>query len=113
MSDLDTTLAALADPTRRRVVDLLRERPRRAGELAEALDASAPAMSRHLKVLRQGGLVEEEHSGEDARVRVYRLQKRPFHQLSGWVREVESFWGAELAAFKAHAERTRGRSRGR
>ena len=49
---LDATLAAIADPTRRRVVDLLRERPRRAGELASAFRVSPPAMSRHLRVLR-------------------------------------------------------------
>ena len=74
---LDATLAALADPTRRRVVELLRERPRRAGELAEAFGVSAPAMSRHLRVLRTRGLVEEERVDEDARVRVYRLRREP------------------------------------
>ena len=58
--DLDRTLAALADPRRRRVVDLLRERPRRAGELAEAMRISFPAMSRHLKTLRHSGLVAED-----------------------------------------------------
>ena len=61
---LGRTLSALADPTRRRVVELLRERPRRAGELAAAFDASAPAMSRHLRVLRTRGLVEEERDAE-------------------------------------------------
>ena len=55
---LDRTLAALADPARRRVVDLLRERPRRAGELAAALSMSPSVMSRHLKVLRDSDLVE-------------------------------------------------------
>ena len=54
---LDTTLSALADPTRRRVVDLLRVRPRRAGELVAAFDVSAPAISRHLRLLRSGGLI--------------------------------------------------------
>ena len=58
--NLDSTLAALADPTRRRVVDLLRERPHRAGELALGCATSAPAMSRHLRVLRASGLVEVE-----------------------------------------------------
>lgn len=108
---LDLTLLALADPTRRRVVDLLRERPRRAGELAAAFGASAPAMSRHLKVLRQRGLVEEERSEDDARCRVYRLRPEPFRDLSAWLEEIESFWADQLDAFKAHAEKSGGRKR--
>ena len=72
---LDATLAALADPSRRRVVELLGARPHRAGELAEALGLSAPAMSRHLKALKQSGLVEEAHPDFDARVRVYALKR--------------------------------------
>lgn len=108
MSELDRTLAALADPTRRRVVDLLRAGERRAGELAEELAMSAPAMSRHLRILRTSGLVEESHDGEDARVRMYRLRQRPFSQMREWLDEIERFWAGELAAFKQHAERTRG-----
>jgi len=106
---VDETLAALADPTRRRVVDLLRQRPRRAGELASAFRVSPPAMSRHLRVLRMRGLVEEARSEDDARVRVYRLRPERFRQLSAWLQEVEAFWTDQLAAFKAHAERDRGR----
>ena len=108
MSEIDRTLAALADPTRRQVVDLLRTGERRAGELADQLGMSPPAMSRHLRILRTSGLVEESHDGEDARVRMYRLRQRPFSQMREWVEEVESFWAGELAAFKQHAERTRG-----
>ena len=104
---LDATLAALADPTRRRVVELLRERPRRAGELAEAFGVSAPAMSRHLRVLRTRGLVEEERVDEDARVRVYRLRREPFDALSLWLRELESFWSEQLESFGAHVARRR------
>ena len=59
--DLDRTLAALADPQRRRAIELLGERPLASGELARALELSAPAMSRHLRVLRESGLVEEAH----------------------------------------------------
>jgi DNA-binding transcriptional ArsR family regulator len=105
---LDRTLAALADPTRRGVVDLLRKRPRRAGELAAAFDMSPPAMSRHLRLLRKTGLVEEEELEEDARVRVYRLKRSPFSALRHWVDEVEQFWGGQLTAFKEHTEKTRG-----
>lgn len=106
---LDDTLSALADPTRRRVVDLLRRRPRRAGELAAASKVSPPAMSRHLRVLRTHGLIEEQRVEDDARVRVYRLCQEPFRDLQAWLSRVEGFWTEQLGAFKAHAERTRGR----
>jgi DNA-binding transcriptional ArsR family regulator len=68
--DLDRTLAALADPHRRRVIELLRERPRRAGELADAVGLNSPALSRHLRTLKAGGLIEEAHPAFDARVRI-------------------------------------------
>jgi DNA-binding transcriptional ArsR family regulator len=103
---LDRTLAALADPTRRRVVELLRKQPRRAGELADAFGMSPPAMSRHLRVLRTRGLVEEAREEDgDARCRVYRLRPEPFRDLASWLAEVEAFWGDQLGAFKQHAER--------
>ncbi|HEX7527590.1 MAG TPA: metalloregulator ArsR/SmtB family transcription factor [Thermoanaerobaculia bacterium] len=105
MSDLDRTLTALADPTRRGVVELLRKRPRRAGELAESLGLSPPAMSRHLRVLRTTGLVDETSLGEDARVRIYRLRPAPFNALRHWLDEVESFWSLELEGFRRHAGR--------
>ncbi|MCE9670724.1 metalloregulator ArsR/SmtB family transcription factor [Myxococcus stipitatus] len=105
---LDDTFSALADPTRRGVIDLLRKRPRRAGELAAAFDMTPPAMSRHLRVLRQTGLVEEEAVEDDARVKLYRLRPEPFSALRAWLDEVESFWGDQLDAFREHAER-RGR----
>ena len=111
---LDRTFSALADPTRRGVIELLRERPRRAGELAEACGASAPAMSRHLRVLRTRGLVAEEGVDDDARVRVYRLRREPFDALSLWLRELESFWSEQLESFGAHVARRKaeaGRSR--
>jgi DNA-binding transcriptional ArsR family regulator len=71
-------------------------------------------MSRHLRVLRTTGLVEEAHGGEaeaDARVRVYRLRPERFDSLRAWVADVESFWTLELAAFKRHAERAGRRKR--
>jgi DNA-binding transcriptional ArsR family regulator len=105
MKELDDTLSALADPTRRQVVDLLRTRPHRAGELAAATEMSAPAMSRHLRVLRATGLVEAGGVEDDARLRVYRLRHEPFVALQAWLDQVEAFWGEQLGAFKAHAER--------
>ena len=109
VDDLDATLAALADPTRRHVIDLLRERPRRAGELAADCAMSNPAMSRHLRVLRASGLVEvaAEPADHDARVRVYQLRSEPFVALQAWLDQVQAFWAGQLDAFKAHVERTR------
>jgi DNA-binding transcriptional ArsR family regulator len=102
--DLDSTLAALAEPTRRRVVELLRERPLRAGDIAGAFGVSPPAMSRHLRVLRKSGLVEEEELPDDARVRVYRLRAEPFRALEAWIEKMAAFWQNRLDLFKAHAE---------
>ena len=105
--DLDRVLTGLAEPTRRRIVDHLRRGPRRAGELAAACRTSMPAMSRHLRVLRRCGLVEGGGVDHDARVRLYRLRPEPFRNLRAWLEHVEAFWSGQLAAFKAHAERTR------
>ena len=101
MKRLDSTLSALADPTRRQVVDLLRERPRRAGELAVRAGTSAPAMSRHLRVLRSTGLVDAGLADDDGRARVYRLRPERLREVQRWL---DSFWGGQLDAFKAHAE---------
>ena len=110
---IDQTFLALADPTRRGVVRLLREGPRRAGELASELAMSRPAMTRHLRLLRETGLVEEEGLPEDGRVRVFRLRREPFADLRGWLDEIEAYWDLQLDSFKRHAERTRGRKWGR
>jgi DNA-binding transcriptional ArsR family regulator len=108
-ADLDATLTALADPARRAVVDLLQREPRCSSALAAALALSRPAMSRHLRVLRQAGVVEETGLEADARVRVYQLRREPFAKLRDWLDEVEGFWGEQLDAFKRHAEsRNRG-----
>ncbi len=104
---LDQTLAALADPHRRRVIDLLREHPRPAGELAEAAGLSPPAMSRHLKTLRTSGLVEEARDELDSRVRIYRLRHEAMDDLKAWLAETEAMWVRQLAAFKAHLKKTK------
>ena len=108
---LDETFEALADASRRGVIDLLRKEPRRAGELADALGLSRPAMSKHLRVLRTSGLIEPASDEADARAKVYRLRPERFSALREWLEDVERFWTLELAAFKAHAERTRGKPR--
>jgi DNA-binding transcriptional ArsR family regulator len=111
--DIDRTLSALADPTRRAVIEKLRQGPRRASDLAESIGASNPAMSRHLRVLRTAGLVEikDQTARGDARERWFGLSQAPFEQLRGWLEEVEQFWSVQLASFKKHVERTRGRKR--
>lgn len=108
--DLHATLSALADPTRRAIVDLVRRRPQRPSEVADALALSRPALSRHLRVLRRAGLIDQRTAADDARARVIRLRRRPFDALRRWLDEVESFWGDQLGAFKAHVE---GRPRAR
>ncbi len=102
---LDRTLAALADPHRRRAVELLGQRPRRAGELADELGLPAPAMSRHLRELKQSGLVEETHPEFDARVRIYALKEGAMRDLKRWLEETEAHWVRQLSALKAHVEK--------
>jgi DNA-binding transcriptional ArsR family regulator len=106
---VQSTLVALADDTRRAVVDLLSREPRRASEIAAALSLSPQAMSRHLRILRKGGLVREDGIEEDARVRVYSLRQEPFQELRGWLNEVESFWVNELSGFRDHVESRKAR----
>ncbi|HJZ74124.1 MAG TPA: metalloregulator ArsR/SmtB family transcription factor [Vicinamibacterales bacterium] len=106
-TEIDRTFAALADPARRRVVELLRSEPKRAGDIAAGLGMSAPATSRHLRLLHRSGLVEATSVEEDARLRVFRLRPEPFVALHGWLAEVERFWAGQLDAFKSYAERTR------
>lgn len=101
---LDDTLAALADPVRRRVVELLAERPWRAGELSDALGTTPSAMSKHLKVLRRHGLVTDAHPDFDARVRIYSLRSAPMTELRSWLDTAERGWAEQLASFAAHLE---------
>ena len=101
---MEETFAALGDPTRLAVIHLLRDRPHRAGELASALHMSAPALSRHLRVLRKSGLIADDGLDSDARVRLYSLRPAAFATMRTWLNEVEAFWGGQLEAFKLHAE---------
>jgi DNA-binding transcriptional ArsR family regulator len=101
---LDETLALLADPHRRRVVELLARQPIPAGQLACATGLSAPAMSRHLRQLRRAGLVAERHDGDDARIRIYSLRPDRLAGLRDWLSEVEMHWSGQLEAFRTHVE---------
>jgi DNA-binding transcriptional ArsR family regulator len=104
VTDIDATLSALADPTRRQIVELLRDRPQRAGELAAAFEMSAPAVSRHLRVLRRSGLVAGRGVDDDARLRLYELRREPFTGLQAWLDQVQAFWTDQLGAFREHVE---------
>jgi DNA-binding transcriptional ArsR family regulator len=103
---LDGTLAALADPVRRRTIELLAERPRRAGELAQALEVSPSTMSKHLRLLRAHDLVTEEHPPFDARVRIYALRSAPMADLRAWLDVAERGWTEQLTAFADHLRTT-------
>lgn len=91
--------AAIADPIRRRVLELVRDREVPAGELADQFDVSRPAVSRHLRVLREAGLVRERREG---RLRLYRADPEPLAELRDWL---ERYWDDRLAALKEVAER--------
>jgi DNA-binding transcriptional ArsR family regulator len=103
---VDATLAALADPVRRRAVELLAERPRRAGELASELAVSPSTMSKHLRLLREHDLVTEEHPPFDARVRIYALRSAPMADLRAWLEVAERGWTEQLASFAEHLRST-------
>ena len=104
-ASVDAVLSALADPHRRKVVDVLRAGPRNAGDLSKLVGVSAPAMSRHLRMLKGCGLVGETHPDYDARVRVYALNARPLGELKAWLETTERLWADQLASFKKHLER--------
>jgi DNA-binding transcriptional ArsR family regulator len=106
-AQVDRILAALADPHRRRAMELLGKRPRRAGELAAALDLPPPTLSRHLRQLKDSGLVEESHPEDDARVRIYALKDGAMTELKRWVASTEALWAAQLSALKAKVEKER------
>jgi DNA-binding transcriptional ArsR family regulator len=96
---------AIADPTRRRVVQLLGARPHRAGELAAATGMSAPAMSRHLRLLLETGIVEDERVPDDARVRLFRLRPQSLVAVQAFLDQLQAEWDDQLASFKRHVER--------
>ncbi len=109
--DIDTVLAALSDPIRRQVVELLGGGPRRAGDLAQGVGMPATTLSRHLKQLRDSGIVDVVTVEDDARGRVYSLRGDRMIALQAWIDQVSAGWSHQLGRFKAHAER-KGKTRG-
>ncbi|MBV9775400.1 MAG: winged helix-turn-helix transcriptional regulator [Gemmatimonadetes bacterium] len=94
-----TLFEILAEPNRRRVLDLLRERERTVGELVDALDMSQPAVSKHLRVLRDAGLVEVRVA---AQRRIYSLRPEPLAEVDAWLEPYRKFWRGKLAALQRH-----------
>ncbi|MCC2307954.1 ArsR/SmtB family transcription factor [Cellulomonas chengniuliangii] len=101
---MDAVLQALADPSRRTVLEILRDHEATAGELAEALPIARPGVSRHLRVLREAGLVE---ARQVAQRRIYQLQPEALMELDDWLEGYRALWGNRLDAL--HTEITRGK----
>lgn len=107
MAQQTEIFAALADPNRLRVVELLGERPHRAGELAARVGISAPVMSRHLRQLLQAGLITDARDPGDARVRIFRLSPEMIPSLQAWLDQVQAHWDEQLGSFKRHVDQKR------
>jgi DNA-binding transcriptional ArsR family regulator len=99
-----TTFEVLAEPTRRRILDLLRDRPRAVGELVGLVGLSQPGVSKHLRILREAGLVEVR---ADAQRRLYTLRPQPLGELHQWLEPYRRLWSGQLDALEQHLDRTR------
>lgn len=93
--------SAIADPTRREVLDLLRGRSLPAGQIARAFSVSRPAVSKHLRLLRRAHLVQERREGRN---RVYQLNPEPLRAVDSWLNEYRIFWQANLISLKTFVE---------
>jgi DNA-binding transcriptional ArsR family regulator len=97
----EATFSALADPTRRAVLDLLRRGRQPAGQIAQAFPVSRPAISKHLRLLRVAHLVNEHREG---RHRFYHLNPEPLKAVDSWLDQYRAFWSTSLASLKAFVE---------
>jgi DNA-binding transcriptional ArsR family regulator len=98
-----SVLEALVEPTRRRILDAVRDGERSVGELVDAVGMHQPGVSRHLKVLRDAGLVDVRR---DAQRRLYRLRPEPLMELDAWLEPYRAEWTARLDALERHLQRT-------
>src|SRR5919109_409870 len=105
MANTSNVLAALADPTRRRVFEQLAKRPRSVGELARRLPISRPAVSQHLQVLKSAGLVSDRADGTR---RVYAIDPAGLGPMRAWL---DQFWDRQLEAFRREVESEEGKQR--
>jgi len=97
----EATFQALADPTRRAVLDLLRRGSQPAGQIASAFPVSRPAISKHLRLLRRAHLVREHREGRN---RVYQLNPEPLREVDSWIEQYRVFWARSLDNLKAFVE---------
>lgn len=100
MTNADRVFSALHDPTRRAVLERLRDGPSPVGDIARALPVSRPAVSQHLKVLKEAGLVDDRSEGTR---RIYHIDPKGLGAMRAWL---DQFWSAALDAFALEAERT-------
>ena len=101
--------AVIAEPARRRILDLLLERPRSVGELVEDLGLSQPGTSKHLRILREAGLVDVR---KDAQRRFYELRPQPLAELDEWLAPYRERWSSSLDALETHLDRKAKEDRG-
>jgi DNA-binding transcriptional ArsR family regulator len=106
MATPTSTFNVLAEPTRRRILDLLREDERPVGELVTTLRISQPGVSKHLRVLREAGLVEVRH---DAQRRFYRVRPEPLAEVDQWLEPYRRLWATRLDALERHLDETEDR----
>jgi DNA-binding transcriptional ArsR family regulator len=99
---MSTLFDVIGDPSRRRVLDLLRDDDLSVSELVDALDMSQPAVSKHLRVLRDAGLVE---ARVDAQRRIYNLSPEPLAELDAWLKPYRRFWRGRLESLQRHLAR--------
>jgi DNA-binding transcriptional ArsR family regulator len=99
-ADTDALLAALADPTRRRIIELVGQAPWTASEIHRAFPIANPAVSCHLRVLREAGLITAKSVPGDDRVRLYTLEPARLEDLAGWIAEISRHWQQRLDSFK-------------
>jgi DNA-binding transcriptional ArsR family regulator len=107
MPDVDSAFRALADPTRRRIIELVAHRGMTAGEIASHFQTTRPAVSQHLTVLRNAGLLSDRREG---RTRIYRANPKTVDEV---VQHLQSFWSGRLQELKRQAEREERHQRGR
>jgi DNA-binding transcriptional ArsR family regulator len=101
MAGMASTFELLAEPTRRRILDLLLERARPVGELVDLLGLSQPGVSKHLRVLREGGLVR---ARADAQRRIYEVRPEPLADVDAWLEPYRRLWAGRLDALERHLD---------
>jgi DNA-binding transcriptional ArsR family regulator len=99
---MDAALHAIADGHRRTMLELLREHPATVNELAAVIPIARPGVSRHLRVLREAGLVDSRH---DAQRRIYSLRPQPLAELDGWLSDYRALWTNRIAALHTEVAR--------